>query len=82
MKESTFFLFLKRLWLFSAVLSLVLAVYFIFTGDRGSAWYFIGLFVASGIFYLLRKMQYDKRKNYFSSASSVKKSTEVSEKRK
>jgi LPXTG-motif cell wall-anchored protein len=51
------FIFLERLWLVSAGISVLLVAYFIITGDNDSALFFFGFFVLSGLLYLLRKRQ-------------------------
>ena len=51
------FLFLERLWLVSAILGLLLTVYFLVMKDNDSALFFLCFFVLSSVFYLLRKRQ-------------------------
>ena len=47
----------ERLWLAGAAIGVACVVYFILTGDNDSALFFLGFFVISGLFYLLRKRQ-------------------------
>ena len=51
------FLILERLWLFAAVMGATLTVFYIIQGDNDSALFFLGFFVLSGLFYLLRRRQ-------------------------
>ena len=51
------FVILERLWLFAALMGMALTVYFIVSGDNDSALFFLGFFVLSGLFYVLRKRQ-------------------------
>lgn len=55
--QQRIFLILEKLWLFAAIFGVVLVVYFIITGDNDSALFFLGFFILSSVFYLLRKRQ-------------------------
>lgn len=47
----------ERLWLLGAAIGVVCVIYFILTGDNDSALFFLGFFIISGLFYILRKRQ-------------------------
>jgi hypothetical protein len=51
------FLIGERIWLAGAVIGVAGVIYFIVTGDNDSALYFLGFFVISGLFHILRKSQ-------------------------
>jgi hypothetical protein len=55
--QNKIFIFLERLWLFSAALSVIAVVYFLVTKDNDSALYWFGFFILSGLLYLMRKRQ-------------------------
>ncbi len=60
------YVFLERLWLVAAILGAVCDVVFLIMQDKKSAVFFLGFFILSALFYLLRKRQrvaYEKKLN-------------------
>lgn len=60
-REYKIYLFMERMWLFASILSVLICIYFIVIKDLDSALYFLGLFLISGLFYVLRKTQRKKK---------------------
>jgi LPXTG-motif cell wall-anchored protein len=61
--QTKIFIFLERLWLVAAILSIGCVAYFIITGDNDSALFFFGFFVLCGLLYILRKKQRVRHQN-------------------
>lgn len=60
-KYSKIIRFNEYMWLFFAVLAIILTVYSLITGDREQAIYFLALTFLSGLFYSFKKRM---RKRY------------------
>lgn len=61
MDQRKIFRALEYIWIFSAILSVGITVYFLVIKDSDSALYFFFMFLISGVMYLLRRYQRKKQ---------------------
>ncbi len=66
------FKFLEIFWLITAIISALIAVYFLIIKDTQGALYFILVFVFASILYLLRKHQRKIQQKVFEHNSKIK----------
>lgn len=73
MDNRKIFKILEYLWLGTAAIGLVVAVYFLIQGNADSAWYFFFVFLIGSVMFLVRRYQRRKQEEIMQSAPPKKK---------